>query len=690
MKNTILGLALIFVSSQAVFAQNANETSDKNNLSETLSKNLERTRQVTEISAEKREQAYAKLLEGQRHIWNMQRSFRSPASLANISRLARIALQKAIELNPDFDEAYNALAEVAWLMWSISPNDTDLNEAESLANTAIKINGGNYGAHHRLARIYTIKSGIREDNLDKALAEKAVAEWKEIARLDPRNAEAHAFLSAFYEKTNRRDEQIASLKRWLASTTPLNTEFYTIIMGRGERLSPDGASVKLGKVLLDAGRAAEAIVYLNRAISDNPDNGEALELLREALESPDASDSTASMQAIEQAAFANPDNVALISLLAEIYSRNGKTDNAAKILRDSAAKLSTNDKVSAANLQIALGDLYAGADRFDEAVAEYQKAITTRGIENSLVTDSEYGFAALVYEKIIQTYKNANRPDEAKNKIEEARVLFGKDDLFADKKLIELYREIGKKQEALQAVRKIRARFADDYSLLRLEAEVLTANGNVDEAVDLIKALINKKKTLAPSPQYDDFSNYIFISMLYMEANRGKDAVGAANQAFSAAKTADQKQYAKLSLANAQQTSGDYKAAEETLRSLLKQTPGNPIALNNLGYFFLERNEKFEEALDLINQALKIDPNNPSYLDSLGWAYYKLGKYAEAEKHLKNASRLAPLSATILEHLGDVYQKQNKNDLAGTAWQKALNLSPEREMTERIKAKLNK
>ena len=489
---------------------------------------------------------------------------------------------------------------------------------------------------------------------------------------------------------NRRDEQIESLKRWLASSNPINPEFYAIIMGRGERLSPDGASVKLGKVLLDAGRGGEAIVYLNRAISDNPDNEDALSLLREALESVDEKDSSASIQAIEQAAFANPDNGALISLLAEIYARNGKTDKAAKVLRDSIAKLSEKDKVSAANLQIALGDIFAGAERFEEAVSEYQKAIATRGIEDSLVTDSERGFASLAFEKIIQTYKNANRPDDAKNKIDEARTLFGKDDLFADKKLIELYRETGKKLEALQTIRNLRARFADDYSLLRLEAEVLTASGNVDEAVDLIKPLINKKKPATLSPQYDDFSNYIFISMLYMEANRGKDAVSAANQAYSAAKTTDQKQYAKLSLANAQQTSGDFKSAEETLRALLKQTPGNPIALNNLGYFLLERNERFEEAIDLIRQALKIDPNNPSYLDSLGWAYFKLGKYAEAEKYLKNASRLAPLSATILEHLGDAYQKQNKNELAGIALQKALNLSSEKEMTERIKSKLNK
>ena len=279
---------------------------------------------------------------------------------------------------------------------------------------------------------------------------------------------------------------------------------------------------------------------------------------------------------------------------------------------------------------------------------------------------------------------------EAKSAIESSRRLFGKNDLFADKQLIEFYRETGKKQEALQAIRSARTRFADDYSLLRLEASILTENGKVEEAAALIKSLINKKSPANPSPLYDDFSNYVFISTLYSEAKYGKPAVEAANQAFLAAKSQDQKQIAKLSLATAQQISGDYQAAEETLRGLLRQSPRNPIALNNLGYFLLERDLKFNEALSLIQQAVKIDPTNPSYLDSLGWEYFKLGKYDHAEKYLKNAARLATYSPTIFEHLGDVYQKQNKTDLARSAWQKALNLATDADDVNRIKGKLAK
>jgi Tfp pilus assembly protein PilF len=226
----------------------------------------------------------------------------------------------------------------------------------------------------------------------------------------------------------------------------------------------------------------------------------------------------------------------------------------------------------------------------------------------------------------------------------------------------------------------------------------------VDEAVALIKKLIGNKparnlvtgpgnrnggnSVSSGMPAHDEFSNYLFISNLYTQAERGKEAADAANQAFLVAGGAERKQIAKLTLATAQQMSGDFKAAEVTLREILNQTPGNPIALNNLGYFLLERNERFEEAFNLIQRALKVDPTNPSYLDSLGWAFFKLGKFAEAEKSLKNAARMDPDSAAIHEHLGDVFQKQGKLELASTSWQKALNLASDAADIKRIKLKL--
>lgn len=681
-------LAVVVSGLLGVFSISAQETvpprpttSPIPKLSEMFKKNLEK--QTAPVSREDREQAYAKLLEAQRYIWsinNLRSQYGSPAG----GQAARQALLKAIEQNPRLAESYTALAE---LTLRFSPREAQ--EAVEYAKIAINLDPNNFGARRILARVYTLQSRLNMDSLNQEFAQAAVNEWKEITRLDPRSAEAWAFLSAFYEKLGREDDQIDALHKWLAAAQPLETNFYRTVMGRDENLAPEAATVKLGEALLEAGRSHEAVEILSRAISDDPDNILAIELLREAVVSADEKTAALASEALRQAIYANPENNSLVLLLAQTQARSGNVENGARILRDAIAKYEGTDKNAAANLQFELAEIYAQADRHDQAIAALQNALRIRGIgNNELVSDTDREFAFMVYDKIIKIYRNAGRLDEARLVAEKARPLFGKDDLFADRQLIEILQESGKREEALQTLRTARARFPNDFSLLRMEATLLTELGRVDEAVKLIQPLLENKTGTIASPAGGSFTNYLFISGLYSQARRGKEAVQAANQAFTVAQGEEQKQIAKLTLATAQQMSGDFAGAEKTLREILAKTPGNPIALNNLGYFLLERDVKIQEAFDLIQKAVTVDPTNPSYLDSLGWAYYKLGKYAEAEKYLKSASRYDSASSTIMEHLGDVYQKQGKNDLAKSAWQKALTLAADADDINRLKTKL--
>ena len=653
--------------------------------------------QVTQ--RERREQAIAKLFEGQRHVWRTKRG-NFPAANAVSNGLARQAFQRAVELDPSFAEGYTALAELEINRRAVG--ESEVNEAINLASIATKIEPDNFGGHRLLARLYSYKSGLKNLKLDPDSSGKAILGWKQVTRLDPRNAEAWAFLSEFYAQTNRPVEQIGALRKWLGSAPPVDVQFYAVVMGPQESLQPEAASIKLGNAFLKAGRTQEAIEILSTVVADDPGNAAAIDMLREAVEAVKGDTASIALQSLQQAVFASPGNVSLINLLAQVYARSGKNDDASKLLRSSAAKLILNDRENAASLFITLGDIYNEAEMYSESATAFEESLSARGIDNSdLPAGDEREFAMFVFEKLIQTYKAANRPASVLAVIERARQIFGKGDLFSDRQQISFLRETGKKVEALAAVRSVRAKLPNDYGFIRLEATLLTENGKVDEAVALIRNLMEPKPGLIVSPEpggasvslplpaQDKFSNYLFISNLYSQANRGKEASDAANQAYAIAVGGERKQIAKLTLATAQQMSGDFSGAESTLRELIKETPGNPIALNNLGYFLLERNERIEEALVLIHQAVKVDPTNPSYLDSLGWAYFKLGKLAEAEKHLKDAGRIDTGSSTINEHLGDVYKKQGKSELAKTYWQKALNLASDPSDTARLKAKLD-
>jgi tetratricopeptide (TPR) repeat protein len=648
---------------------------------------IQKPLQTTVVSREKREQAYAKLLEGQRYIWNLT-NVRSRTNVSLGTRLAKESFLKAVELDPTLAEGYTALAE---LTYKSPPNDVD--EAIRLANIAVKINNDNFGGHQVLARLHTHLSLLNRGIVDKAEAQKAVDEWKQIVRLDPRNAEGHAFLSEFYGILKQPAQRIEALKNWLSSAQPIDASFYSRVMGQQD-LSPEAALVKLGEALLKDGQTRESVEILSRAISDNPNDDYAIELLNRAVESSDEKTAAKATDALQQAIFASPENVPLINLLAEIYSNAGNIDDASKLLRGSVEKLKDKNKFAAINLLISLGDIYSKGNRSEDAIATYRSAFNLSGTDsNRLVTDIDRDNAERIFEKLISTYKELNRPTDVKKTIAEASQLFGKDSLFADQMLIAFYRANGQRDEALQSIRAARVRFPQDFSLLKLEAEVLTENGKVDEGVALLKALIGKKTSINPNGSNppilnDDFSNYLYISNLYSQAKRGKEAIEAANQALLIAKGSDRLNIAKVTLASAYQMAGNFQASEKELREVLALSPENPLALNNLGYFLLERNEKLSEALELIKKAVEISPSNPSFLDSLGWAYFKLKKWDEAEKYLKSAIRFDSSSATIFEHLGDVYEKQGNKELAKDNWRKALKITADKEEGNRLRSKV--
>ncbi len=427
MKNKLFVLAaVIFISGSQQIAPAQVPTSQT---FDTGSKSVSGTNDKTPVSRQRREQAYAKLLEGQRYIWKL-RNLRTEAALESGATLARQSLQRAVELDPALAEAYTALAEL-----SKNAPPYNIEEAIALANVAVKIDANNFGGHLVLAQLYTFNSKLNRGTLDASQTAKAIAEWKEIVRLDPRNAESHAFLSEFYGRMSMPTEKIAELRSWVASAPPLNNlrNFYSRIF-RDESLAPENASLKLGEALTKVGQTREAVEILSLAVADEPDNEEAVELLGEAVKSADEKSSAVAVESLKQAVYANPENTSLIVLLAQVQAKAGKTDDAAKVLRNAASELTRKDENSAANLQTVLGDIFAEKDRYEEAVTAYQNALTIRGIgETEAVTPDRRDFAIRVFDKIIQTYKKANRPNEAKAVIDRARLVLRKSDLFAEK-----------------------------------------------------------------------------------------------------------------------------------------------------------------------------------------------------------------------------------------------------------------
>lgn len=133
---------------------------------------------------------------------------------------------------------------------------------------------------------------------------------------------------------------------------------------------------------------------------------------------------------------------------------------------------------------------------------------------------------------------------------------------------------------------------------------------------------------------------------------------------------------------------GRWAAAERDLQRALALKPDQPDVLNYLGYGWLMRGERIDEARSMIERAIRMRPNDPQIVDSMGWALFALGKYGEAAGYLEKALELLPGDPTINDHLGDAYWHLDRKVEARYQWERALTYAPEANDAEAIRKKL--
>jgi tetratricopeptide (TPR) repeat protein len=124
--------------------------------------------------------------------------------------------------------------------------------------------------------------------------------------------------------------------------------------------------------------------------------------------------------------------------------------------------------------------------------------------------------------------------------------------------------------------------------------------------------------------------------------------------------------------------------ALEELREIVASRPGDPVALNALGYTLVDRTRHHREGHELIEQALRQTPDNGAVLDSMGWALHRLGRHEEALKQLEHAKRRIS-DPEVDAHLGAVLIALGRKDEARDMLMRAIERYPENEkLKERL------
>ena len=132
----------------------------------------------------------------------------------------------------------------------------------------------------------------------------------------------------------------------------------------------------------------------------------------------------------------------------------------------------------------------------------------------------------------------------------------------------------------------------------------------------------------------------------------------------------------------------NWNAAEVDLKKALQLAPDEPAVLNYLGYSYIDQNRNIPEALAMLEKAHALKPTDGYIADSVGWAYFKLGRYADAARTLENAVELIPGDPTINDHLGDAYWRVGRKVEAKFQWSHALSFGPEVDQKALIEKKL--
>ncbi len=123
-------------------------------------------------------------------------------------------------------------------------------------------------------------------------------------------------------------------------------------------------------------------------------------------------------------------------------------------------------------------------------------------------------------------------------------------------------------------------------------------------------------------------------------------------------------------IGDVQARAGNWNAARTAYEAVLKQSPRDAEALNNLAGVQIMLNDP--AALKTAELALAVQPNNPNVIDTTGWAAFRAGQKDRALQLLRDARLRAPDNAEIRFHLASALADSGRRNEAREELEAAL------------------
>jgi tetratricopeptide (TPR) repeat protein len=412
---------------------------------------------------------------------------------------------------------------------------------------------------------------------------------------------------------------------------------------------------------------SDAFMQLNRALSNQPDKAAVYKLVTE-LAKPypglaeahfavalagyntglnDIAILAASVREIDKALELKPgwDRAALVK--ADILAKSSP-DSAIRYLEGFIAQASPSRPVSGA-----LAQLYVDQKRYADARVVFQRLLDADPDDKEL----QYAVAAISVQ--MKDYATAERLfTDLKN------AGFGEPGVVSFY-LAEIAEETHKYDTALARYREVTEGDRAWAAKLRIGA-VLSKQGKTDEARRFLAGL-------EPDGREEQLQAKQAEAQLLQDAH---DYQGAYNL-LSAELTKEPDSTDLLyDVAMVAEKLDRIDEVESRLKRVIELKPDNAQALNALGYTLVDRTNRADEGMKLIEKAHALSPDDPFILDSMGWAYFRLGNLEESEKYLRRALTDRP-DPEIAAHLGEVLWAKGDHGRAREIWQSQLKETPD-------------
>lgn len=390
------------------------------------------------------------------------------------------------------------------------------------------------------------------------------------------------------------------------------------VLGRlGERF-PDSADTQygIGRFAMSRGNRDTALTAFERALEIDPDNADALMArARLQLEMGAGDDALAPVQKYLDR---KTNDVAADLGFVRLLVESGKYERATSQFENIASKYPTH-----ADALFSIGLLALEIKRVKQA-EEYLLEVVALG---KYKADANYYLG-----RISDSRKDYREAIERYTQVEEGDNFF--DAQIRSAELYGLVDEVDKGRELIANLRSISDERPIQIELVTAESRLLNSNDRHGESMELLTGALEK---------YEDDATLLYARALVAERLDERELF------------------------------------EQDLTKVIAAQPENGYALNALGYFLADRNERLDEAQGYLDRAYKLMPEDAAIVDSLGWLYYRQSKFEKSIELLRKAHDLLP-DAEIAAHLGEVLWVSGDQDNATRVWEEALRESPEHDL----------